>query len=393
MVLDLKLQRSTNDLMPQTLSSVRSGSVAWFIFSLSASDVGMAQAAFDMNCAGRTPNYAEEHETPIQLPSRSLTLLAQEDRRAPGFEVVQVARPPARTTSETPIQATAKPSTSKPSEAVTSLPSPSGVETEKVQPASRIPTMVVPSTQPTTVGSAPSVPLEVKATAASTVGAQIEVAVDSGPPTSHLVAERRVEPLLSIEPKPFTGVWYKRSPADCHNRTDDPNDVPLRFTSNSLKFYEAKCSVRSAFLKGSTYTLSTDCVSEGEASSSTTTIKMLNADTFIIDAYEPAGIRGSTYHRCGTKAQRPASADSTSQGPKSAPPAKVSKNGCMGTFIRDTCRPDQPNGCSLPIKAGFRYLMVSQSYENGKMTYSGYRDRDYAASDVRLDPGCKLPQD
>jgi hypothetical protein len=205
------------------------------------------------------------------------------------------------------------------------------------------------------------------------------------------VVERRVEFQLSVGPKPFAGVWYKRSPADCHNRTDNPNYVPLRFTSTSLKFYEAKCSIRSANQKGNTYTLSTDCVSEGEASSSTTTIKMLDADTFTIDAYEPAGIRGWTYRRCGSNAPRVIDTGSSSRGDKSRLVAKVNKNGCLGTFIRNTCRPGRSVGCAVPEKAGEKSDFVSQSYIDGYLTYSGYRTADYAASDVRLEAGCRLP--
>jgi hypothetical protein len=305
----------------------------------------------------------------------------------PGFEEIRVNRvPPPRSSEAKPEPA---PIGSKQSAAATALSSASSVAPPS-QGADRIPTMLMPPVPPTVVDSAPATATGVLPPARPTDAPRTDAVrqVELRPTLSE--PDRRTERAAPEDRKPFVGVWYKKSPNDCHARVDDDTDrMLMHLTPTKLDFYETHCRITSTAIVGDTYKLATSCTSEGITSKPTTTIRMIDADTFTIDAYEAAGIRNWTYRRCESKGHRAAGAPPRNA--RAERSAKVSKNGCMGTFVRNTCQPGRKIGCYLPNKAGERTLFVSQSYEDGQLTYSGYRTTDYAAGDVRIDPGCRLP--
>jgi hypothetical protein len=316
------------------------------------------------------------------------TVLAQADRRVPGFEEVRVARIPEPRLPA--VQPEHGPAVSKQTVAAPSIPASAPVPLRLSEAADRIPTMIMPAIPPAVVdtiaGKVSAAPSPAQSAAAPVQASDGEVVLRQ----SSSEPEKRTEIAASTVSKRFVGVWYKKSPDDCHARVDDDTErMLMHLTPTKLDFYETHCRITSTALVGDTYKLGTSCTSEGITSKPTTTIRMIDADTFTIDAYEAAGIRNWTYRRCESKAVRAVGAPQRNA--RAERSAKVSKNGCMGTFVRNTCQPGRKIGCYLPNKAGERTLFVSQSYEDGQLTYSGYRTTDYAAGDVRIDPGCRLP--
>ncbi|GJD41369.1 hypothetical protein OICFNHDK_3852 [Methylobacterium bullatum] len=99
----------------------------------------------------------------------------------------------------------------------------------------------------------------------------------------------------------YVGRWYAKSPADCHNRTDDPERVPLRFSAGKLDFYETHCTVLSTVRQGDRITLRSACMSEGIASNETVTVTIAGPDKIQVDAYGAAGIRNTPYRRCDAR--------------------------------------------------------------------------------------------
>ncbi|GJD87847.1 hypothetical protein BHAOGJBA_1352 [Methylobacterium hispanicum] len=193
---------------------------------------------------------------------------------------------------------------------------------------------------------------------------------------------------------PYEGRWYAKYHADCYNGTDDSERVPLRFTSSNLKFYETSCNVRSVRRLGGRFNLKSKCTFEGIYSESNITLDFVDADTMRVNAYEAAGIDGALYKRCKPKQNAHAlpSAPNAERTAASHPkrPRRSEVERCSGVFIRDSCGPNKI-GCSVPKKAGDTADFMASDQTDGVRTYVVYRMDHYAASDVRLEPNCRLP--
>lgn len=316
------------------------------------------------------------------------------NRRVPGFEIVQVAKPRVWKNPEASTQSVARSSSSEAPDAPKAHSTLNATEIEAIQMASRIPMMVMPFTQASTIALTPPAPPQIKESPASPVGTPIDAYVHPETLSPHPVLQDRTEAQTSTGPKPFAGVWYKKSPADCHSRIDDDtNRMLIRLTSTSFDFYESHCKIRSANLTAKTYKLSTDCISEGITSKATIRIKMLDADSLTIDAYEAAGIKNSTYRRCGSKPDRSTTKTSIPLQPKHKTRIiEGSENWCTGTILKHSCMSGNNTPCELPLKAGERVEFMNYEYEGGRKFYSVYRIGSYDASNVKLDAGCRLPR-
>lgn len=210
-------------------------------------------------------------------------------------------------------------------------------------------------------------------------------------------APRRIIPgVTNGAPNPFEGLWYAKFEKDCVLPPDDEIDrIPLRFTENGIKFYETYCRIALTTQRGSHYSVLGECESEGVKFSATTDVTMLDNDRIEVQAYEAAGISKQTYMRCPVRA-KPKPQKST---PVAIPAPRPSYTGlkrtsvdiCYGRFNRDTC-PDANPQCRDPVRAGEVVGFMAWSIENGQKIYHQYRIAGYPASNITLEPNCKLPR-
>lgn len=272
---------------------VRTALVLGAIFGTGSTSVLAAEAAGASGPSSVRPSG--------RITSVARQVLATNERRVPGFEVVEISKPAVRTnplpTFETKLEATSPvpPEVRLPT---SSGPAPGTGEDLATRTTAVIPTMVIPQTPP---GAVPPPPPWKPKTASGP--RTIETLFGEDPDASLRGNVPSVEPRRqesrTASTEPYAGVWYKKTLSDCRSRVDDDTHrMLLHLGHGRFDFYESHCTFRSVNNSGSTYKIAARCTSEGIASESTITIKMMDADKLTINAYEAAGIKGWTYRRC-----------------------------------------------------------------------------------------------